>query len=124
MNSSIIHQYKIYKSYEERRAESTKIMQKFRDRLPIIVERVKNSKIAIIDKNKYLVPMDLTIGQFMLIIRNRIKLNESIAMFININSFIPHTHYLISEIYAKYKDPDGFLYIFYTGENTFGLHRI
>lgn len=27
---------------------------------------------------------------------------------------------LMSHIYAKYKDEDGFLYITYSGENTFG----
>lgn len=27
---------------------------------------------------------------------------------------------LMSEIYAQYKDEDGFLYILYSGENTFG----
>lgn len=118
--SSLLHQYKIDKSYEERHAEATKITNKFKDRLPIIVERVKNSKIPDLDKNKYLVPMDLTVGQFMLIIRNRIKLDESVAMFMYINNFIPQTSALMSEIYTKHKDPDGFLYIFYTGESVFG----
>jgi GABA(A) receptor-associated protein len=33
---------------------------------------------------------------------------------------MPHTAGLISSYYHKYKDEDGFLYISYSGENTFG----
>jgi GABA(A) receptor-associated protein len=32
-----------------------------------------------------------------------------------------HAASLLSAIYEEYKDEDGFLYITYSGENTFGL---
>jgi hypothetical protein len=41
----------------------------------VIVERAPKSDIAEIDKKKYLVPMDLTVGQFVYVIRKRIKLS-------------------------------------------------
>ncbi|KAM7261221.1 hypothetical protein ACFE04_026696 [Oxalis oulophora] len=34
------------------------------ERIPVIVERAEKSDIASIDKKKYLVPADLTVGQF------------------------------------------------------------
>jgi len=33
---------------------------------------------------------------------------------------MPPTSCLIHDLYDKYKDDDGFLYISYSGENTFG----
>jgi GABA(A) receptor-associated protein len=37
---------------------------------------VEKSDIATIDKKKYLVPADLTVGQFVYVIRKRIKLRQ------------------------------------------------
>jgi GABA(A) receptor-associated protein len=81
---------------------------------------VDNSDIATIDKKKYLVPADLTIGQFVYIIRKRIKLSPQKAIFIFIDEVLPPAAALMSSIYEEHKDEDGFLYITYSGENTFG----
>jgi GABA(A) receptor-associated protein len=43
---------------------------------------VEKSDIATIDKKKYLVPADLTVGQFVYVIRKRIKLSPEKAIFI------------------------------------------
>lgn len=43
------------------------------------------------------------------------------ALFIFASSSVLSSNTLISAIYEKHKDPDGFLYIMYSGENTFGL---
>ena len=85
----------------------------------IIVEKC-GKNIPDIDKHKFLVPNDLTVGQFLYVIRKRIKLNQEQALFIYINNIIPSTNQLISQIYNEYSDPDGFLYVQYAGENTFG----
>ena len=108
-------------NYEKRIAESGRILNKFPERVPIIVEKNPADKtISNIDKSKYLVPADLTVGQFVYIIRKRIKLEPEKALFLFINNFLPPTSALISEIYEKHKDMDNFLYVNYTGENTFG----
>ena len=73
-----------------------------------------------IDKKKYLVPQDLTVGQFVYIIRKRIKLSPEKAIYLFINNILPPTAALMSSIYEDQKDEDGFLYITYSGENTFG----
>lgn len=72
-----------------------------------------------IDKRKYLVPADLTVGQFVYVIRKRIRLCRE-GCFIFVNDILPPTAALMSVIYKEHKDPDGFLYITYSGENTFG----
>lgn len=86
----------------------------------MICEKVENSDIPEIDKRKYLVPVDLSIGQFVYVIRKRIKLPSEKAIFIFVNDILPPTAALISTIYEEHKDEDGFLYVLYSGENTFG----
>lgn len=109
--------------FEKRFEESKRIIKKFPDRIPIICEKassVKNIDIPELDKSKYLVPIDLTVGQFLYVIRNRMKLSAEKAIFLFISHSIPPSSALISNIYHQCKDSDGFLYITYSGENVFG----
>ncbi|RVW50546.1 Autophagy-related protein 8f [Vitis vinifera] len=68
----------------------------------------------------YLVPADLTVGQFVYVIRKRIKLSAEKAIFIFVDNVLPPTGAIMSGIYDEKKDADGFLYVTYSGENTFG----
>jgi GABA(A) receptor-associated protein len=134
---------------------------------------------------RFLVPADLTVGQFVYVIRKRIKLSPEKAIFIFVKNVLPPTgrrppqrpsnpiggaaagpvaaalgdlpntwvspphlalgaqgfnssppsylssHLsrppppaaLMSSVYEDHKDDDGFLYITYSGENTFGAAR-
>ena len=112
--------YKNDKSFDERLQESTKIMEKYPDKLPIIVSKCSNSNLNDIDKNKYLVSNDMILSQFIYTIRKRIKLEASEALFFFIDNTVPKNGAPISELYNLHKDKDGFLYITYNSENTFG----
>ncbi len=112
--------FKEQHSFEERQAESERIRAKYPDRIPVICERADKSNVADIDKKKYLVPADLTTGQFVYVIRKRLKLPPEQAIFLFVNGIIPPTAALLNQIYEEHKDEDGFLYITYSGENTFG----
>lgn len=105
---------------EKRKAEAARIKEKYPDRIPVIVEKADKSDIPDIDKKKYLVPSDLTVGQFVYVIRKRIKLSPEKAIFIFVKNILPPTAALMSSIYEDHRDEDGFLYITYSGENTFG----
>ena len=100
--------------------ESKRIMNKYPDRIPVIVNKSDRSNIQDIDKKKYLVPRDMYIGQFTYIIRKNIKLNDSDALFVTINNNLVPTNITMSEIHKKDHNEDGFLYIVYSSENTFG----
>ena len=106
--------------FEKRKEESDRIRARHPDRIPVIVERNPDSDIEPIDKQKYLVPNDLTLGQFIFVIRKRIKLPAEKALFIFVNNIFPPQAAFLSSIYESYKDEDGFLYVTYSGENTFG----
>lgn len=105
---------------DRRRSESDRIRAKYPDRVPVICERADRSDVPDIDKKKYLVPADLTVGQFIYVIRKRIKLPPEKAIFIFVDNVIPPTASLMSAVYEVQKDEDGFLYVTYSGENTFG----
>ncbi|PWN39765.1 hypothetical protein IE81DRAFT_326210 [Ceraceosorus guamensis] len=133
--------------FEKRKAEAERIRQKYPDRIPVICEKADRTDIPTIDKKKYLVPSDLTVGQFVYVIRKRIKLAPEKAIFIFVDEVLPATAALMSAIYEEHKDEDGFLCedalcyrnptvvlvahtlilidghadIQYSGENTFGL---
>jgi GABA(A) receptor-associated protein len=64
---------------------------------------VEKSDIATIDKKKYLVPADLTVGQFVYVIRKRIKLSPEKAIFIFVDEVLPPTAALMSSIYEEHK---------------------
>ncbi|KAI9332995.1 autophagy-related protein 8 [Obelidium mucronatum] len=106
--------------FDKRKGEAERIRQKYPDRIPCIVEKAEKSDIATIDKKKYLVPCDLTVGQFVYVIRKRIKLSPEKAIFIFVNNVLPPSSSLLSQVYQEHKDEDGFLYIVYSSENTFG----
>jgi GABA(A) receptor-associated protein len=107
----------------KRKIESDKIKEKYPERIPIICERASSTRnVKLIDKSKYLVPRDLTVSQFSFIIRKRLELSKEAALFLLVcgkHSITGDTS--ISEIYEMYSDKeDGFLYISYTSELTWG----
>ncbi|XXQ35107.1 Autophagy-related protein [Plasmodiophora brassicae] len=116
MAMAFVEQY----SLEQRQAESQRIRDKYPDRVPVICERAPGSDIGDIDRKKYLVPSDLTVGQFVYVIRKRIKLEPEKGIFIFVDDTLPPTSALMSKIYEEKKGDDGFLYVVYSGENTFG----
>jgi GABA(A) receptor-associated protein len=109
-------------TFIERYNEATNIRKKYPGRIPIICEKNKKCKqTPNLDKKKYLVPCDLTLGQFLHVIRRRMSItNPSLALFLMINGKIYSSAEMFSNIYESEKDQDGFLYILYTTENTFG----
>lgn len=105
---------------DQRLKECSRIMNKYPERIPIICERICDSKYEKLDKNKFLVQRDLTCGQFVYVIRKRLRLPPEKAIFLFSNGSIPRTSEFINNIYEQNKDKDGFLYINYSEENTFG----
>ena len=112
--------FKLEHSIDQRKAESFRIRAKYADRIPVICERSDKSKVQDIDKKKYLVPADLTCSQFMYVIRKRLKLPPEQGIYLFVNGVIPSSAAMLNAIYEEHKDEDGFLYMTYSGENTFG----
>lgn len=88
----------------------------------IIVERYsKETDLPVLDKRKFLVPQELTMSQFISIIRNRMKVPPSKALFFLVNNrSLVALSKSLDEIYAENRDDDGFLYIYYASQEVFG----
>ena len=108
--------------FKKRFKESTRLLEKYPERVPVVIERSENSKhLTIIDKNKYLVPKDLTMSQLLWVIRKRmnIRIEQAVFLLSDTGTIFTSTE-LISSVYENNKNPDGFLYLEYSNENTFG----
>jgi GABA(A) receptor-associated protein len=119
-----VGQFKIKHTQEQRERDANVVLTAHHDRIPVIVEYDPADKELFknLDKQKYLVPLDLTVGQFMYVIRKRIKLppETAIYMFFRDNTLATGST-LMSSMYSGHKDPeDQFLYIRLAAENTFG----
>ena len=96
---------------------------RYHDRIPIVVERAAcESTLPLIDKQKFLVPVDMTVGQFMHVLRKRIELpaETAIFLFVGATNQIPPAQTVLARLDEKHRDEDGFLYMTYQGESTFG----
>jgi GABA(A) receptor-associated protein len=102
--------------------ETTRIRAKYPERVPIIVKKAAGSTLKDIDKSKYLAPVDMTLSQFIIIIRKRIKIESDKAIFVFIDNVLPPLSAPMVYLYENMKSQDGYLYIYYNGESTFGIN--
>ena len=112
--------FKCKYTFEKRLAESTRIKQKYPTRVPIIVYNNNFTDLQELDKHKYLVPNDMTLGQFIYIIRNKLKLEPEKALFMHVNNTMPPISILLSNLYKEHCDKDGYLYCTISSESAFG----
>ena len=114
--------FKQHHSFERRVLEAARIKQLHPDRIPIVCEKAKNQiALPIMDKVKYLVPYDITVSQFLTVVRKRLSLKPEVALMLSVeNGIVPSSIASIGSLHEEYRDADGFLYIEYYQENTFG----
>ena len=106
--------------FHKRQEEAQRIREKYPNRIPVICECV-GGEVPDIDRKKYLVPSDLSMAEFLYVIRKRIKISpeQSIYLFVGDSVMVAGAQQMGS-VYEEHKDLDGFLYTCYSGENTFG----
>ncbi|KAJ3040167.1 Autophagy- protein 8d [Rhizophlyctis rosea] len=109
-------------SHESRLAEANRVRGQYPDRVPCVVEVSKTSSgdIPAPDKKKYLVPGDIPLGAFIMVLRRRMKLSPTHALFALMEGTMPPTSLSMAELYVRHKRDDNFLYLMLTSENTFG----
>ena len=113
--------FKDTNTFEKRCEESARIRKKYPTRIPVIVEKdLREKSLPQISRKKYLVPQDLSVGEFMFVIRKRIKLAPEKSIYLFIDGSLQNTSANLCQVYEEHKDKDGFLYILYYGESTFG----
>ena len=122
-------------SIDDRQRQTKAIIEKYEIKCPIYLtydkEIINKNFIDNSSKqlNKYIVTSELTLAQFLVIVRKKINVNaeESLTLFIEsyqndklINTVLAPSTNSIGEIYLNNKDEDGFLYLKLVKENVFG----
>jgi GABA(A) receptor-associated protein len=145
-------QYKHEHSLEQRRFESERIRRRYPDRIPVIVQPSLSSStssssssilsnslfrsfsssstssscheltLARLENEKFLVPSELSFGQFAYNIRRRLRLRAEHALFfyIGLHGKQPILSSTMEMLYNEHKDLDGFLYVCFADEKVFG----
>ena len=125
-------EFKMKTTLDQRLEDSRKILEKYPEKVPIILEANNNTKKGTslfgTDINgkekkilKFLVPRSITVSQFMYIIRKNVKLNSEQAIYIFTESKrVPPLAAYIDQIYLENKSKDNFLYLVCSAENSFG----
>lgn len=112
-------QYKQSTPLEKRLVEGEGMRLKYPDRCPVLIERVPQSELGDLEKKRFLLPNELTIGQMYFLLRKRLGLFANQALFIFINDVVPASCSTIGALYNEFHDDDGFLYVAYSDENIF-----
>lgn len=108
-------------TFEKRYEYSATIRKNYPNMVPIILSTSAKDKVVKLTKSKYLVPQDLSLAKVMGNVRKYTNIDETQSIFLLIgNHVIPKLDSTAGELYSKYKDDDGFLYITVSIENTFG----
>ncbi|KAA8588849.1 hypothetical protein FQN60_010194 [Etheostoma spectabile] len=85
------------------------------------LETRKDETLPLLDKTKFLVPFELTLGQFLCLLRNKIALDSTQALFLLVaEKSMSCMSSSMGEVYSRYSDTDGFLYITYASQEMFG----
>ncbi|XP_032998409.1 microtubule-associated proteins 1A/1B light chain 3C-like [Lacerta agilis] len=114
--------FKQRKSLASRMQETTDIRTKYPSKIPVVLERYRKEKtLPQLSRVKFLVSGDLSMSQFVYSLRARLSLTATQAFYLLVdNKTLPTLSLTVSEIYEANKDDDGFLYITYASQDTFG----
>lgn len=119
-------------SLERRKEESAKLQRRHPEYIPIILYKIKETDPDV-PKHKYLIKREDPASKFIMHVRNLMKANpdeaqnekpislkpdEALFFFTGNEQFSGQVQ--VGNVYEQHKDEDGFLYIQYGLEHTFG----
>jgi len=121
------HFYKQFHSHslEKRIEDANKFFKNYPNKIPTIIYP-GNAQTPDVSKHKFILPPEMTIGEFMVVLRRFLTILPDQALFLFVyndttdNTVIPTASSTINDVYAQHKNKDMFLKISYTLESTFG----
>ena len=91
------------------------------DHLPVILER-GTVDTPWLDREKFLLQRDVTVAMLLAVVRRRLEMSPAQSLFLTTrDSVLLGAQTLLLEVYQQHRDrEDGFLYLRYAVESTFG----
>lgn len=117
-----MEEFKKKHTLEDRTKETSRLREKHAGHIPVYLSK-SGKEGPDVKKHKYLVEGSKTMGEFMGILRGKHfegKIDSIQALYYFAGNTLLGAGMLMDDIYARHKDKDGFLYIQYSTENTFG----
>ena len=110
-------------SFAQRVAEYDRIKSHRMHHVPAILVAGTPDTPAM-DKDRFLLPKELTFGQLMIVVRRRLfgrqQMESATALFLLCNNKLVSMTERVGDVYQELRCDDGFLYIRYSIENVFG----
>jgi GABA(A) receptor-associated protein len=112
----------VHNDVKKRKDEFKKIMFNHPNMIPVIIEPADSEHKRLVEHCKYLIPKAYTFQEFSFNFRKKMKLSKGVAVYFVVGGKnMPGIDRLMLDIYKEFKDTDGFLYMKYSVENSFGL---
>ncbi|OAF66937.1 Autophagy-related protein LC3 C [Intoshia linei] len=114
--------FKHRRDFETRLKDAQSIIKEYPGKIPVIIERLPNEKhLPNLDRAKFLIPKSVKVLDLLNIIRRRLQLHPNQAFYLLVNNkSIVTASQQMAELYDNERDEDGFLYVLYAAEETFG----
>ena len=96
------------------------MLTEYPNRVPVIVEPLHLHATAAggAESSRYMLPKDATVGRVVRALRRQTnKTDKTLFIFVS-DGVLPPTTESMSDLYRRFKDDDGLLYIFYAEEST------
>lgn len=94
---------------------------KYQTKLPIIIEKSPECRLLPPIKNpKFIMAKTFTIAEVQTTVRAKLELPSSDGLLLLAGGQILKSGQVLEEVYAKFADQDGFLYLVYAQENIYG----
>jgi GABA(A) receptor-associated protein len=107
---------------EQRAAECARASKR-EGYIPTIVEP-HGTSAPLLEKEKYLLPADLTSAQLIYVVRKRLRMRQSEALFLFCSGTMIHGATSVRDLHFRFAcQEDGFLYVRYSIESAFGRGR-
>lgn len=112
--------FKMKYTYDDRKKKSSDMIKKYPDKVCVILEKGDNT-VQDLDTSQFVLNKNVTVGHLIYMIREGINIAQYDSIYIFIEKgYIPISSDNIGRLYDKYADQDGFLYMTYCREKTFG----